>query len=131
MPTLDSNVNNQIFDLLRTRISSSDKNLLEAWELLPNPKAEYNESYLIASILINFYLKENKVNKAIKWGELIYQLDIGRIDTGEREFLNAKIAYELEKFDDAKRLFKVAFQKSDGRCFIDTDSKYFKFYIAG
>ena len=48
-------------------------------------------------------MNENKVNKAIKWGELIYQLDIGRIDTGEREFLNAKIAYELEKFDDAKR----------------------------
>ena len=117
---------NQEFD--KKNYDDSIKLLEKAWELLPKPKGEYSESYHIALYAIETYLVLNDVNKAKEWSEIIYQCGLNRIDSGEREFLSGKVAFEAGEFDKAKEYFLIANQKSEGRCFSSENGKYLKFF---
>lgn len=96
----------------------------EAWSILPDPKGSYDESYHIAKDLIKLSLKESNLVNAKKWSKIIYECDLERIDSGERDFYSGVVMYEMGELDVAKKYFLSANIKSDGRCFEGEDKKY-------
>ena len=117
---------NQEYDL--GNYEDSIKYLEEAWDALPEPKGIYSDSYHFAFYLSETYLQINNFNKANKWAEEIFTCGLDRIDSGEREFLSGKVAYEMGDISAARQYFKIANEKSEGRCFIDEDKKYIEFF---
>lgn len=106
----------------------SIKLLEEAWDRLPEPKGIYDESFHIAKYTSETYLLIKDGNNAKVWSERLFQCDLERIDSGERDFLAGKVVFELGDFEVAKKYFTIANAKSEGRCFEDEDKKYIKFF---
>lgn len=104
------------------------KVLLQAWDLLPQPKEQWDESYYLASYLIDSYLNVQNPAKANEWVEILVNCDPERDDDGERELFAGVVAYELGDFEKAKKNFAIADKESNGRNFKKVDSKYLKFY---
>lgn len=105
----------------------SVKLLEEAWDKLPYPKTMWDDSYHITKYIIETYLAINELQQAKMWSSIIFICDPERADSGEREFLAGKIAFEAGDSDKAKELFYVAKNKSEGRCFQGEDAKYINF----
>ena len=104
--------------------NKSIDHLLNAWNMLPEPKTSYTISYHLADELIISYLQIKDNDNASKWIEVFFKCDPERIDSGEREFLAGKVAYSSNKTRQAIEYFKIANKKSRGRCFADEDKKY-------
>jgi hypothetical protein len=102
--------------------------LIEAWNKLPEPKEDYSESYHIVEYLSSTYLDIKEYEKAKEWAAKIFKCALHRQDDGNREFLAGKISFESNDIETAKKYFIDAFNKSEGRCFEDENSKYLKFY---
>ncbi|MGE7022137.1 hypothetical protein [Solibacillus cecembensis] len=104
--------------------------LEEAWNLIPEPKGIYSEeSYHIVKDIIETYYVLNDFKKAKEWGEKIYLTGFARIDSGEKEYINGEIAFELGNLEIAKEFFSIANDKSEGRCFDSPNRvKYLKFF---
>ena len=117
---------NKEFD--RKKYIQSIKLLDKAWELLPEPKGGYSESYHIALYASETYLLIKDTSKAKEWADIIKKCGLNRIDSGEREFLSGKVAFESGDLDKAKQFFEIANRKSEGRCFSSEDGKYLKFF---
>lgn len=105
-----------------------EKTLLEAWELFPEPKGQWDESYHIASYLVKTYLKLQQPSDAKFWITTLFNCDVERPDFGEREVHAGVVEYELGNFEEARRYFTIADKESKGRNFRKVDAKYYKFY---
>lgn len=101
--------------------------LEEAWDLLPEPKGIYSEEsfHLVKDIIDTCFVIKN-FKKAKEWSDKIYLTGLARKDTGKKEFISGKVAYELGELEIAKEFFIIANKKSEGRCFEDEDTKYLK-----
>lgn len=108
----------------------SIKLLEDAWDLLPDGKNEYDESFLIVWNILDtaIYIKDEKVMK--KWVDKIFTADPERRDAGEREMWAGRVEYECNNLDKAMNYFEIANKKSGGRCFLQKDKKYKEFYIS-
>lgn len=104
--------------------------LEEAWELLPDPKGIYcEESYHLVKDIISTCLIVKDYKKAKEWAERIFLTGFARIDSGDKEFIAGKVAFELGDFETAKEFFSIANHKSEGRCFgSPNNTKYLKFF---
>lgn len=105
--------------------------LLEAaWELIPEPKGIYcEESYHLVKDIISTCFIVNDLKKAKEWAEKIFLTGFARIDSGNKEFISGKVAYELGDLETAKEFFSIANNKSEGRCFSNpNNAKYLKFF---
>lgn len=100
----------------------------EAWNAIPYPRVNYDESYHLVKKIINICIMTKQPENAYKWVNICFIADLERIDTGEREFLAGKVAFECNDLINAKELFFIANQKSGGRCFGPKDGKYLKFF---
>lgn len=118
------NKSNELFN--NSNYNESIMLLEEAWDLLPNPKGIYSESYHLVKDIIDTCFILNDFNKAKEWSEKIFLTGFMRIDAGEKEFISGKVAYELGDLWLAKEFFSIANKKSEGRCFEDEDIKYLK-----
>lgn len=98
------------------------------WDNLSVPKEVHENSFHIASFLIDNSIKEMLYDNAEKWGEIIQTCDLERHDSGQREFLYAKTKYHLGKFDEAMEWMKIANKKSKGRCFKGQNKEYEDFF---
>lgn len=133
--TLDSELSKLIKSLINRSNEEYDQGkylesieiLEDAWYRLPEPKGGYSESYYIASDISEIYLKLKKLKEAKKWSDELFKCALHRIDSGEREFLAGKVAFESSEFDTAKQYFTIANEKSEGRCFEDEPKKYIQF----
>ncbi|PEJ59971.1 hypothetical protein CN692_04120 [Bacillus sp. AFS002410] len=117
---------NEEFDL--GNYEDSINYLLEAWNAIPEPKGIYKDSYHFALYLSETNLLINNFIEAKKWADVIYSCGLDRIDSGEREFLSGKVAYEMGDISAARSYFDLANEKSEGRCFINEDKKYVEFF---
>ncbi|MED4402853.1 hypothetical protein [Metabacillus fastidiosus] len=104
--------------------------LEEAWDLIPEPKGIYSEeSYHLVKDIIATYFIINDFKKAKEWTDKIFLTGFARIDSGEKEFISGKVAFELGELEIAKEFFNIANNKSEGRCFGSPKStKYLKFF---
>ncbi|MBI3509743.1 MAG: hypothetical protein HY064_03695 [Bacteroidetes bacterium] len=91
------------------------ENLYQAWEIIPDPKGIYDESYSIVKYIVQVCLIHNRANKGLEWVLKIYSCDTERFDSGEREYLHAKIMLLLSKQEEVIDLLKIAHKKSEGR----------------
>lgn len=67
--------------------------------------------------------------KAKEWAERIFLTGFARIDSGDKEFIAGKVAFELGDFETVKEFFSIANHKSEGRCFgSPNNTKYLKFF---
>ena len=102
--------------------------LIKAWDLLPNNKNEYDESFLIVWGILNISIQIKNIDIMNSWVNKIFDADPERGDTGERDMWAGRVAYESGNLDKAKEYLEIAEKKSGGRCFGNKDKKY-KDYI--
>jgi tetratricopeptide (TPR) repeat protein len=93
------------------------------WDELSDDKYNIAESAMVAIMMLDEYLKMGKPELAKKWGDVLIN-DKNRPDCGEKELIKGKILFESGQLDEAKELFKIAFQKSKGRIFAAEPKKY-------
>lgn len=105
-------------------------NLEKAWDIIPNPKGIYcEESYHLVKDIISTCFIINDLKKAKVWSEKIFLTGFARIDSGDKEFIAGKVAFELNDLETAKEFFSIANKKSEGRCFGNPkNTKYLKFF---
>ena len=110
--------------------SAFEKLQSEKWDLIPEPKEKWEESYRIAKLMIIFYIKYNvDFNKAEQWHAKLKWLDkIQNQHPGEEDFMHGKIKFHQGKKDEAYLLFHKAVVKSENHCFGDSDEEYRTFY---
>ncbi|SHN76753.1 MULTISPECIES: hypothetical protein [unclassified Paenibacillus] len=104
--------------------------LEEAWNLIPDPKGIYcEESYHLVKDIVATSLILNDLKKAKVWADKIFLTGFDRIDSGDKEFISGKVAFELGDLETAKEFFIIANRKSEGRCFgSPKNTKYLKFF---
>ncbi|TKI59748.1 hypothetical protein FC756_20450 [Lysinibacillus mangiferihumi] len=104
--------------------------LEKAWDIIPNPKGIYcEESYHLVKDIIATCFMVNDLIKAKEWAEKIFLTGFARIDSGDKEFIAGKVAFELGDLESAKEFFSIANNKSEGRCFGNPkNTKYLKFF---
>ncbi|MDY7991361.1 hypothetical protein ACYCSE_12220 [Paenibacillus sp. SEL1] len=104
--------------------------LEEAWNLIPDPKGIYcEESYHLVKDVVATCLIINDLKKAKVWADKIFLTGFDRIDSGDKEFISGKVAFELGDLETAKEFFIIANRKSEGRCFgSPKNTKYLKFF---
>ncbi len=96
----------------------------QAWDLIPAPKEQYEESYYVAKKLYRYHLLLGQPEVAHDWAKTLLHCDLERFPDGEREFFYGKVNYELNRLDVAKEYLSIANKKSKGRCFLGEDDKY-------
>lgn len=110
-----------------TNLENVTSLLERAWNLLPEPKVECEESFLISRWYIKTAIKFSDAELMRKWAEIIMIADLGRFDSGEREGWYGRVAYELGNYEIARKFLCMALKKSKGRCFDKNDKKYLDF----
>ena len=104
--------------------------LVESWNELPEPKYIYNESFLIASWMLDIAIEIHDEKMMREWINPVLESSPERADIGEREEYVGEAYYELGELDKAFDYFSVAAKKSrGGRCFAGRNNKYKKFYL--
>ena len=104
--------------------------LVDAWNLLPDDKVNYSESFLIVKFILQVAIESKNYDVMRKWVDKVLVTDLERVDSGEREMWAGRVAYQLGENDKAFEYFKTAFKKSGGRAFHDDDKTYLDFYIS-
>ncbi|MGE1054984.1 hypothetical protein ACQGS7_26810, partial [Bacillus sp. GFa4/2] len=86
------------------------------------------ESYHLVKDIISTCFMVNDLKKAKEWADKIFLTGFARIDSGDKEFIAGKVAFELDDLETAKEFFSIANTKSEGRCFGNPkNTKYLKF----
>lgn len=115
--------------ILGDEVKEAIRILEEAWELLPNGKYEYDDSFRIIASILAGAIKINDKECILRWKDKIMLANLKRADCGEREMWVGRANYVLGDFEGAREYMEVANNKSRGRCFRPEDSEYKKFYF--
>lgn len=107
------------------------KELLEkAWQLLPSPKENYSPSFHISENMTRIFMGLQQFEEAKKWLEIHKQTGLTRIDSGEKEFLEAEFYFLQGEIEASKPFFGIANKKSGGRIFQRKDRKHYKEFLS-
>ncbi|MBO9728103.1 MAG: hypothetical protein J7623_05640 [Chitinophaga sp.] len=98
--------------------------LEEAWELLPQPKQSYEDSFPLAGAITATYLELKDFPAMLRWAKILQECDPERQDDGEKEFMLGQALFENGAMEEATKYLHVAMQKSGGRVFEGADEKY-------
>jgi len=104
------------------------KLLENAWDIIPEAKYDFPESYTIVSYLLEVAIKIKDKKIMEKWKDTIKIVSSDRMDCGDVEMWLGKVNYELENYKIAKDYFEIANKKSGGRCFKARDRVYEQFF---
>lgn len=99
--------------------------LLEAWDLMPDDRENYDEGYMLAKYIL--YTHYNAANKELinEWLPIFTLCEHTQRNSGESEYLSGRIAIELyNDVEQAKAHFAIANRKSSGRYFTGDGKKY-------
>lgn len=103
------------------------KYFLDAWDLVPDPKANWEISFWIAACIKDLYFYRQDYEKAKVWGEWRYQHSDNTIDVAPAYDLGM-ILFELGDIDEAYKKFSEVYNKGKYRPFRDRPQKYWEFY---
>jgi len=108
---------------------SALKNYQEAWELLPEPKLEWEmlSSWLSGSFY-TVYFNRSDFESAKHWGEAQLKATSSKIDTAPLIDLGM-VCYELEKYEESYKYFDDAYNYGKARAFKERPKKYLDFYL--
>jgi hypothetical protein len=103
----------------------------EIYEIIPDIKEEYNESYNYCSYVLDYILEEHyKLNTAEEWLKKLEKIEKHqKCWSGSYEFFAGKTHFELHNYTLAKKFFNICVEVCEGfRSFEGEDSKYLDFY---
>lgn len=134
MPNLEKELAKTIDDLIQQSYHVFDKEnttlslqLLEkAWDLLPLPKENWQESYYIAQNIIHAYLQGKNIEQAIAYLPTFMRCDQQNRNYGESEFLAGKLAFDRGQKIEALDYFIIAGHKGGKRIFNGVENKKYK-----
>lgn len=104
--------------------------LFEAWDLFPEPKKNWNESFNLVTYIINDYLTLENLTDSEKWIKELETIDDHlNISRGTVCFIKGRFFYEKGDYEKARENFKESVKEGKGfRYFEDEDPKYLEFY---
>lgn len=102
---------------------------IKAWELLPEPKLEWEIASWIAACINSAYFDMGIFQKAKTWAEIALQTRCSDIDTAPLIDLGM-VCYELEQYDESYKYFDNAYNYGKARAFKERPEKYFDFYLS-
>lgn len=106
-------------------------NLLEeAWDMLPEDKLEYFESYVIACGYIENAISLKDQTLLGEWITILLNSCPDADVQGEREFIAAKAAYELADYESSLKFFLLAQKNGFELQFDINDEKYEDFFLS-
>jgi tetratricopeptide (TPR) repeat protein len=108
----------------------SYKLMEDAWNLYPEPRENWNESYNTARYALDDLLKDAEIEKALIWYERMCKIHENlKLWEGSFEFYSGKYFFESKNYTKAYEFFKkaVAFRENLDY-FNDEDPKYLAFY---
>jgi tetratricopeptide (TPR) repeat protein len=111
----------------RGAIAEAEKYFLEIWELLPDPKTEYDRAQSLSRGLVTFYRDTKQFEKANRWLGVMQEA-YGPGPDESVEFLAATVHFEAGDLDRAFRIFDAQFKQYKQRPFQGEDKKYLEFY---
>lgn len=97
-------------------------------DMIPEPKRDYGEASNVIEWMVENYLVIGKHENAIKWVEELGDYLKNKEIMGDWEFLKGKVYFEAKDFSKSLENFKIAFEKTKGRCFEEQDKKYLDFF---
>ncbi|MDR2147821.1 MAG: hypothetical protein LBE91_15320 [Tannerella sp.] len=101
----------------------------EAWDLYPEPKENWAESYSLAKDFFETYLEENDFENAKEWlNKMIVHNNILHLMDNDLWFNMGKYYFETSKYDEAFNHFKSVVKEAGFRYFENEDKKYLEFY---
>lgn len=104
----------------------------QAFNLIPEPREDYHESFNILKYIIEDNLIALKFKEAIRLVEKIHRFYEGRGDWGELERLKGKVYFETGQYEKAYQFFKIAVKKGTLRQIEqeggEPDNRYLDFY---
>lgn len=107
------------------KIEQSLNQLLQAWEILPEPREKSILSNVIAKELSEVYLEDFKdFQNSERWAKNLISTYENKMDSGDGEFTLGKVYFEQGELDKAKEQFSIAMKKSEGRAFQGEPQKY-------
>ncbi len=111
----------------RGAIAEAEKYFLEIWELLPDPKTEYDRAQSLSRGLVTFYRDTKQFEKANRWLGVMREA-YGPGPNESAEFLAATVYFEAGDLDRAFRIFDAQFKQYKQRPFQGENKKYLEFY---
>lgn len=100
-----------------------------AWELLPEPKLDWEIASWIAACIYSAYFDIAAFTKAKEWAEVALRTRGSDIDTAPLIDLGM-VCFELESFDESYNYFDAAYNYGKARPFKGKPKKYLEFYLA-
>jgi tetratricopeptide (TPR) repeat protein len=108
-------------------LAAAEASFLDAWQAIPEPRAEYDYAQSLARGLVDFYRDTKQYEKASSWLPTVREVYGGGYNPSV-EFLAARVAFEAGDTDEAFRIFDELYKQYKARPFEGYDSKYLKFY---
>lgn len=132
MQHLDPKLRDEIdskFRLARILLDSGDteqaiKLSEDAWDLLPDPKFEWDVSKSYTHAMAVRYRDAKKYDEAIRLMKSLFESNTVKPYQDEPYFIMGTIFYEKGDLDEARRWLKKANEISNGRCFQGEPEKY-------
>jgi tetratricopeptide (TPR) repeat protein len=143
---LDEKTQTEIDEIINGAWDNSNENeeeyveiLLKAWDLYPNPKEQWSETYNLAKYIFHGYMDISNFKEAKKWLEKMTEVNNAYVawneNSGYTEELNfeaGKYYFETGNYEEAYTSFREAVRASGGhnhfRYFDGEDKKYLEFY---
>lgn len=90
------------------------KVLMDAWDLLPEPKYKQSESWFVVTYIIKYGIETKRFDYAEKFLGMLFICGLNRADSEDKEFWAGRLAYAKGDMDIAKELFARSLEKGGG-----------------
>ncbi len=136
MAVLDSKIQNQIDELVNLANDYWEFNkslyyskIIDAWQLFPEPKNNWNEAYSLAKEIFEAFLLDNDLENAKNWLNKMVDINNNLHLFDEDCFFNyAKYQFEMGEYKDSFDKFSRVVEVAGLRYFEDEAPKYLDFY---
>ena len=113
----------------RGDLAGAEREFLNGWNALPEPKAKWDRAPSVARAMVLFYRNSGQFLKADQWvtrARALYDDSSAGVTTVD--FLEASVRFEEGRLDEAYALFDKLYQGYKERPFQGEKAEYLKFY---
>jgi hypothetical protein len=109
-------------------LAGAEARFLEAWDLIPEPKVEWDYSQSLSSGFVTFYRDTGQPAKALPWIDTVAAIyDASPASETHVAMFRGTVLFEMGDLDGALEAFRPQFEKHGKRPFAGEDPKFLKF----